>query len=197
MVRGSKFDQAEFVEAALALLCEGGPSAVTMAAIARRSGAPTGSIYHRFPSRSAVVAAAWLNALTAFADHVEAALAGPPTGAASALIAWARTRPNDAKALFLNEPASLFDSAPPDDLSEAIRAQEARIERAFEAHLAARPGDKEAFARLRFATIDGPIALIRPYLQSGQAIPAFVDALAADLGRLADHPAPATVQAAE
>ncbi|HEX4181737.1 MAG TPA: helix-turn-helix domain-containing protein [Caulobacteraceae bacterium] len=197
MVRGSKFDQAEFVDAALALLCEGGPSAVTMAAIARRSGAPTGSIYHRFPSRSAVVAAAWLNALTAFADHVEAALAGSPAAAAASLIAWARARPREAKALFLNEPASLFDSAPPDDLSAAIRIQEARIERAFEARLGAEADRAEAFARLRFATIDGPAALIRPYLQSGEAIPVFVDGLAADLRRLTDDRASVSARAAE
>lgn len=186
MVRGSKFDQAEFVDAALALLCEGGASAVTMAAIARRSGAPTGSIYHRFPSRSAVVAAAWLSALTAFAEQVEAALAMQPADAATSLIAWTRAWPREAKALFLNEPASLFDSAPPDDLSAAIRLQEARVERAFDVRLAAGPDRAEAFARLRFALIDGPIALVRPYLQSGAPIPAFVDALAADLGRLAD-----------
>jgi AcrR family transcriptional regulator len=187
MVRGSKFDPAEFVEAATVLLAEGGPSAVTMQAIARRAGAPTGSIYHRFPSRSAVVAAAWLSALASFADEIEAALADPPSGAGARLVAWSRQHPREARVLFLNEPASLFDSAPPEDLSLAIRAQEARIERAFEARLGA-GAHPEAFARLRFAVVDGPIALIRPYLQSGEPIPAFIDALAADLGTLAEPP---------
>lgn len=203
MVRGSKFDQAEFVEAALALLSEGGPTAVTMAAIARRSGAPTGSIYHRFPSRSAVVAAAWLRALSAFADEIEAALAAAPADiAAMTLVAWSRSHPREARALFLNEPAGLFDTAPPEDLSAAIRAQEARIEAAFERWLdaSAAPGvhRAEAFACLRFAIVDGPIALIRAYLQSGEPIPVFVDRLAADLGRLvAAHPHPLPVRAAE
>src|SRR5580658_8555105 len=126
MVRGSKFDPAEFVDAALVLLSEGGPTAVTMTAIARRSGAPTGSIYHRFPSRSAVVAAAWLRALTLFAAEIEAALAAPSL-AGAALVAWSRLHPREARALFLNEPASLFDTAPPDEISAAIRSQEARI----------------------------------------------------------------------
>ena len=195
MVRGSKFDPAEFTGAALLLLSEGGPSAVTMQAIARRSGAPTGSIYHRFPSRSAVVAAAWLEALTAFADHVETAMNIAAPDAAAALIAWARAHSREARALFLNEPASLFDTAPPEDLSAAIRAQEARIERAFKPG-PARAVDAEAFARLRFAVIDGPIALIRPYLQLGEPIPVFIDAVAADLGRLA-APAGAVSRAAE
>jgi AcrR family transcriptional regulator len=195
MVRGSKFDPAEFVDAALVLLAEGGPSAVTMQAIARRAGAPTGSIYHRFPSRSAVVAAAWLRALTAFADEIEAALVGAPQDAVVRLITWSRQYPLEARVLFLNEPAGLFDTAPPEDLSAAIQAQEARIERAFEARLGA-GAHPEAFARLRFAVVDGPIALIRPYLQSGEPVPAFIDVLAADLGRLAEgHTAPA--QAAE
>ena len=183
MVRGSKFDPAEFVDAALLLLSEGGPSAVTMSAIARCCGAPTGSIYHRFPSRSAVVAAAWLRALTDFAGQVEAAL---ESGAATALVAWSRSHPREARALFLNAPADLFDTAPPEALSAAIRAQEARIEAAFDGRLEAAPGPRraEAFARLRFAVIDGPVALIRPYLQTGEVIPAFVDGVAESLGRV-------------
>jgi AcrR family transcriptional regulator len=187
MVRGSKFDPAEFVDAALVLLSEGGPSAVTMSAIARRSGAPTGSIYHRFPSRSAVVAAAWLRALTAFAGAVEAALEpSPPGAAATALVTWSRAHPREARALFLNAPADLFDTAPPETLSAAIRAQEARIEAAFDGRLDAAPGPRraEAFARLRFAIIDGPVALIRPYLRTGEVIPAFVDGVAESLGRV-------------
>jgi AcrR family transcriptional regulator len=200
MVRGSKFDPADFVDAALLLLSEGGPSAVTMSAIARRSGAPTGSIYHRFSSRSAVVAAAWLRALTGFAREVEAALAGGARDAAQALVAWSRAHPREARALLLNEPADLFDTAPPEDLSTAIREQEARIERAFEQALGgagAAAGREEAFARLRFVVIDGPAALIRPYLQSGAPIPVFIDDIAARLGGLAAEMAPTHAQAAE
>jgi AcrR family transcriptional regulator len=184
MVRGSKFDPAEFVDAALVLLSEGGPSAVTMSAIARRSGAPTGSIYHRFPSRSAVVAAAWLRALTDFAGAIEAAL--KPGAAATVLVTWSRAHPREARALFLNAPSDLFDTDPPEELSAAIRAQEARIEAAFEGRLDAAPGPRraEAFARLRFAVIDGPVALIRPYLQTGEPIPAFADGVAMSLGRV-------------
>jgi len=185
MVRGSKFDPDAFVDAALLLLSEGGPTAVTMAAIARRSGAPTGSIYHRFPSRSAVVAAAWLRALTAFAGEIEAMMAAAPNIDSASLVAWSRRHPREARALFLNQPADLFDTAPPQDVSAAIRAQEARIESAFQAWLGATPeSDPEAFARLRFAVIDGPIALIQPYLQSGGPIPDFVDAVARSLGPL-------------
>jgi AcrR family transcriptional regulator len=195
MVRGSKFDPAEFVDAALVLLAEGGPSAVTMAAIARRSRAPTGSIYHRFPSRSAVVAAAWLEALTTFADVIEQALDDPPCS--SRLIAWSRAHPREARTLFLNEPASLFDTAPPEAVSAAIRAQEDRIEHAFRSRISGRADQDEAFARLRFALVDGPVALMRPYLQSGAPIPAFLDAVAADLAALADRGAETPLKAAE
>ena len=187
MVRGSKFDPADFVDAALLLLSEGGPSAVTMSAIARRSGAPTGSIYHRFPSRSAVVAAAWLRALGGFAGEVEAALAGSPSEGPCRLVAWSRAHPREARVLLLNEPGDLFDTAPPEDLSTAIRQQETRMEHAFDQALgAAVAGRDEAFARLRFAVIDGPAALIRPYLRAGEPIPAFIDAVAVGLGGLVD-----------
>ena len=109
------------------------------------------------------------------------------------VVDWSRTHPCEAKALFLNEPASLFDTAPPEDLSAAIRAQEARLEQIFQNRLdaasaSAAPG--EAFCRLRFSIIDGPVALIRPYLQSGEPIPAFIDAVAAG-ARPAWSPKPA------
>ncbi|MEJ7734392.1 MAG: TetR family transcriptional regulator [Polyangiaceae bacterium] len=47
--RPAKFDREELLDAALALVAEGGPAALTLAALARAAGAPTGSIYHRFP----------------------------------------------------------------------------------------------------------------------------------------------------
>jgi len=50
-----------------------GPRAVSVAAIAQASGAPTGTLYHRFGSRDGILAAAWLRALERFAAAEERA----------------------------------------------------------------------------------------------------------------------------
>lgn len=45
-----------FIDAALALLAEGGYSSVTTAAVAKRAGASTASLYRRWPTKKALVA---------------------------------------------------------------------------------------------------------------------------------------------
>ena len=48
MPRPAIFTLDELLDAAAALLAADGPSAVTMSAVARAAGAPSGSMYHRF-----------------------------------------------------------------------------------------------------------------------------------------------------
>ena len=55
------FDNSDFLDAALALVAENGPSAATVAAISARLKAPTGSFYHRFASRDALLGELWFN----------------------------------------------------------------------------------------------------------------------------------------
>ena len=57
MARPAQFTSEAFVDAAIALVAEGGAGAATLQAIARRVGGPTGSIYHRFESRAAILVA--------------------------------------------------------------------------------------------------------------------------------------------
>src|SRR3974377_1895633 len=59
MVRAA-FDRADFLDAALAVAAERGLTAVTVGAITARLKAPTGSFYHRFVSRDALLGALWL-----------------------------------------------------------------------------------------------------------------------------------------
>lgn len=60
MVRLARYSADAIVQAAIALTAEGGPSAASMAAIAQKIGAPTGSLYHRFDSRAAILATGWV-----------------------------------------------------------------------------------------------------------------------------------------
>ncbi|WP_207480219.1 TetR/AcrR family transcriptional regulator [Arenibaculum pallidiluteum] len=204
MVRLARFSADAFLAAAVAIVAESGPSAATMGAIARRSGAPTGSIYHRFESRAALLATAWTGIHGAFVEAVAPSLrAGDALRAALAITGWARGDADAARFLLLNESGALFDGAPlPDPLRAEIRRQEEELDAAFQACLAAardraaarmerqdggkppdgiRVGVDEAAARARFLVFDGPIALLRPYLLAGTEIPGHVDRMIAEM----------------
>ena len=50
-----KFNDGDFLDAALAVAAEQGPTAVTVGSIAARLKAPIGSFYHRFASRDVLL----------------------------------------------------------------------------------------------------------------------------------------------
>jgi AcrR family transcriptional regulator len=187
MVRLARFTPAAFTDAAIALVAEGGPAAATIAAIARRAGAPTGSVYHRFESRAAVIATAWIAVHGDFSTRVIPALeAGDAAGAAMSIVDWARDEPTASRFLLLNEIEDLFDTAPPEPLRSRIAAQQEALDESFRRALRAadRPAgmaEDQAAARLRFLVFDGPLAVLRPHLLAGSAIPPYADDLIREL----------------
>ena len=60
MPRPARYSIDELLDAAAALLAADGPAAVTMSAVARATGAPSGSMYHRFPARAVLCGELWL-----------------------------------------------------------------------------------------------------------------------------------------
>ena len=196
MVRLARFTADVFVEATLALVAEGGPSAASMAAIARKVGAPTGSIYHRFESRSAILATAWLDCHERFAQRLAPALrAGQGLDAALSIVAWARADRRRARYLLLNEIEALLEDPVPEPLQARVQQQQAGLDDAFDAYLALRParagGDaREATARAKFLIFDGPIALLRPHLLADASPPSFLDEMITDMHRGLDGDKP-------
>ncbi len=186
MVRTARFCENDFIDATMALVADGGPTAATMQAIARRVGAPTGSIYHRFESRAAVLGAAWNAAYAAFVAALAPLLhQGLAREASLALLDWCRADERRARFLLLNEPTALFEDTPP---PAPLRAELARLEDALDAAFRAcvagsRDGaaGEEALARARFLVFDGPIALLRPYLMRGAGLPPFAARMIAEL----------------
>jgi AcrR family transcriptional regulator len=186
MVRNVRFTDEAFIEAAIALVAEGGPAVATIGAIGRRVGAPIGSIYHRFESRAAVLATAWSRIHGDFVDRLAPLLrAGRGEAAALAIAAWAREDVQRARFLLLNETGVLLDDPPPVGMLQVIAGQEETLDGAFQAALA-RAGDASDprhIARGRFLIFDGPIALLKPHLLAGTAPPHWVDGLIAALHR--------------
>src|ERR1700712_5469079 len=96
------FDHADFLNAALALVAEQGPSGVTVGAITGRLKAPTGSFYHRFASRDALLAELWFTTGMQFQQGIGVALdAGDGLGAALHTPAWVREHLNEGRLLLL------------------------------------------------------------------------------------------------
>ncbi|MCB8875016.1 TetR/AcrR family transcriptional regulator [Acidisoma silvae] len=186
MVRTARFSTEHFIDAAIALVAAGGPGAATMQAVARHVGAPTGSIYHRFESRSAIFAAAWNQSYdTLVGALAPLLLAGRPREAALALLPWASEDRDRARFLLLHEPVSLFEDAPPPEpLRQEMERLESGMDQAFRACIA-RTGDgairEEDLARAKFLIFDAPIAILRPHLLAGSAFPPFVGQMIAEL----------------
>ena len=174
-------DVSTLVLAAQSLAAAGTAADVTIAAVARASGAPIGSIYHRFASRDDLLAESWLDAVSAFQAGFIAALQQPdgPPGLTAALYttAWARTDVVRARLLVLNR-AREFGS---ERWSEPQRGRARRLAADLEAHLTAfcerhLGGSGGKIRRLvTFALLDLPYAAVRRYLAVGIPPPAEVD----------------------
>ncbi len=177
-----KHDTDLILDAARALVLRDGPRAASVAGIARESGAPVGTLYHRFGSRDGVLAAAWLRAVERFQQDALAAASHPdPLEAAVAVAAsqirFARSQPEDARLLLTLRRDDLLD-ADPDD---TFRASLDRINAPLVATLArlARSlwgrADARAMDALSRAVVDLPNAAIRRQGRDGHALPAWLE----------------------
>ncbi|WP_426511894.1 TetR/AcrR family transcriptional regulator [Dactylosporangium sp. McL0621] len=171
MGRPARHDADSLLDAAVRLVGAGGPKALTVAAVAREAGGPSGSVYHRFTGRPALAAALWLRTVERFQAGFLAALAeGRPAGAARHVVAWCRAHPGEARVLLYR--ADDFDREHWGDAERA--ALDAMNGRAFAA-LRALGGD---FDKVVLALTDLPTALVRRHLRAGHEIPARAEDLA-------------------
>lgn len=183
MGRPPKHDREHLLDAAAALVAAGGPAAVTMSAVAKSVGAPSGSVYHRFPDRPALLAALWLRTLDRFQDGVLAAIAlDPPEQAvrqaARYAVDWARDHPDEA-AVLLAGARELGRSEWTESARESMDGSNAAVQTAID-DLLRRLGEQGAPAtdRIMLAIVELPTALIRRYLRAGQPIPPHATELA-------------------
>ncbi len=69
MERKAYFKTEEFIDSAIKIIAEEGLGALTIAGLSTRMTAPIGSVYHRFPSRNALVAKLWLNIIESYQNQ--------------------------------------------------------------------------------------------------------------------------------
>ena len=120
------------LDAARALVLDGGPRAASVAAIAKASGAPAGTLYHRFGNRDGILTAAWLRALR----PLPGAGAGRPTAIRRwrppsrwpwPPIGFARDLPEDARLLLTIRPGDLLDDEPDAAFQQTLAAMNAPL----------------------------------------------------------------------
>jgi AcrR family transcriptional regulator len=168
------------------LLGEGSPRA-TMEAIAEASGAPIGSIYHRFESRDELIARLWIRAVhrsqASFLVALdrggarEAALA-----AATSILDFCEEHPADAQLLVAFRRDDLIRAIPEGPLADELEVLNRPVEHAV-VQLARRlygSRRRAALDRTLLAVFDLPYGAVRRYLISGMALPS---RLRSDLAR--------------
>ncbi len=184
MARPSRFDTDQLLDVAVRLAVASGPAGVTMSAVAKEAGAPSGSVYHRFPGRAALLAEVWLRTVERFQEGYFAALESDPDvrrsacAAARHVVAWSRAHPGQAALLLYG--AQDFGRA---DWSEEHRARADRGNDRVRRSLAALAADlgaegHRATERVSLALVDLPLSLVRRHLRAGDPLPAHAEALA-------------------
>ena len=176
-----KHDTDRILDAARALVLRDGPRAASVAAIARESGAPAGTLYHRFGSRDKLLEAAWLRALERFQQRVLAAADVPdPLEAAVAMarshVSFARASPDDARLLLTLRRDDLLDADTGHELRgrlDAINAPLAAAVAALTTSLTGRSDRRSSDAVVR-AVVDLPNAAIRRHLRDGVPLPSWL-----------------------
>jgi AcrR family transcriptional regulator len=182
MAAPRKHDTERILDATRTLVLQDGPRAVSVAAIARASGAPVGTLYHRFGNRDAVLAATWLRALERFQQRALAATEHPePLEAAVAMassqIGFAVEQPEDARLLLMLRRKDLLDA----DLDESFRVRLAAINAPLEDALKALSKglrghtDTRTLDLITRAVVDLPNAAIRRHARDGRGLPAWLE----------------------
>lgn len=170
MGRKPQYSADDILDAALGLVAAGGPSAATATAIGRVLGAPSGSIYHRFPSRDELMARLWLRSIARYQDGVLTALALPDADDALAAAIdhafdWTASNHNEALLLLQYEKADLVAHWP-DTLATELKSLNSRVRKTLREYTDRRYGKvtTERIDKVMFALIDMPYAAVRRHL---------------------------------
>ena len=169
-----KHETDAILDATRALVLAEGPRAASVAAIAKVSGAPAGTLYHRFGNRNGVLTAAWLRALERFQSRALAATGENAVEAAVgmgvAAVDFARSVPDDARLLLTIRPRDLLDGAPDPEFTATLAAMNAPlIERLRElARAIYGKDDERSMDAMSRAVVDLPYAVVRRHANDAE-----------------------------
>lgn len=177
----ARYSTDQMLDAALRLFADGGLRAVTVAGVARHVGAPSGSVYHRFTGRDALVASVWLRTVERFQTGYLEALddPNPVQGARRAVrhvVDWVRANPTEALLLLMHGSEELLGPQLDEELHDRQAALRDQLEQALRDFRQRLPAEVSR-RRVRFALVDLPYAAVRPDLQARRRPPSEIDAI--------------------
>ncbi|MEV0369612.1 TetR/AcrR family transcriptional regulator [Streptomyces sp. NPDC050636] len=184
MARPPRFDTPLLLDAAVRLAAESGPAGVTMAAVAASAGAPSGSLYHRFAGRSALLAEVWLRTVEGFQEGYFAALksSDDPRAAGRAaarhVVAWSRAHPDEAALLLYGARDFGQDSWSEEHRRRADEGNRRVLTSVRELADTLGASGAQDIERVSLAIIDVPLSLVRRHLRNGSPLPPHAEELA-------------------
>lgn len=175
MGRAELYPTETLLDAARSLVLEEGASAATVAAIAQATGAPTGSIYHRFGSIDELLTAMWVRAVRRSQSEFAAAAANDDpleaaVGAALSVYDFCVDDPGDGRLLLsLRREDLVRGPLPPAEVAELADLNEPvkRVISDLARRLYGRPS-RSAIDRVLLAVFDLPHGAVRRPLLAGQ-----------------------------
>ncbi|MEV7133985.1 TetR/AcrR family transcriptional regulator [Arthrobacter sp. NPDC093128] len=190
----TSYTREQILDAAMHAVHEHWRSA-TVAHVTARLGAPSGSIYHRFRSREALFASAWIRSIRRFHRELERVSAGDPVEAivetALLIPRFCRENPLDARMMTAYRYNDLMQDPPPGLLVD-LENLNAPVGETLNRLTLARYGraTPRGLSIVALACREAPIGLIRPMI--GEAIPLWIDdavrAASTGIARLPDEP---------
>jgi AcrR family transcriptional regulator len=171
MGRPALHDTETLLDTARTIAAGRGPASVTIAAVSAASGAPSGSLYHRFDDRAALLGQLWLRTTSQFQTDFLTALDSAPgvegcVAAAVSVIDWCRDHPAEAR-LLLRGPDDFAAADWPEPTRRSAAADRRALTKALRARAAELGDPDEALDRVFLATVDLPLAIVRRQLQAG------------------------------
>ncbi len=184
MGRQPVFSKEKIAKAALKIIAERGVDGATISEISKQSGAPVGSIYHRYADRRELTADIWLGVVEEFQKGLIGALDKDDpleAGISAALFMpnWVRGHPVEARLLLLHHREDFFRGDWPGDYKARAETLAAELESAA-AGLAVRlygTASKSALRRVNFALMDISYGSVKRYVISGKKPPPEIDAM--------------------
>jgi AcrR family transcriptional regulator len=183
MGRPAKFSTEQILDTTAQLVAEGGPGLATVAGIAERLGAPTGSIYHRFDSRDLLLARLWIRTARRAQEGFVVALSQDnvkkaAVDAALHIPRWSRLNVDDACVMVLYRREQLAEQWP-DELANELATLNDAIRLAVRGFVRRRFGSvsKANLDVTSFVLLDVPYAAVRRHLMAGKPPPLSVDEL--------------------
>ncbi len=167
------------LDAARSLLLQDGARAATVEAIAETSGAPVGSIYHRFGSRETLITRLWIRAVYRSQASFVAAMERPDAkeaavAAALSIFDFCREHPADARLLASFGREELLGLTPAGPLADELAELNRPVKHAVVTMAQRLYGtrSRRAVERTLLAVFDLPYGATKRHLVAGSRLPA-------------------------